>query len=138
MHMSQGRAPSPPLLPPATIAPYFIVGGYSGNFAVATRFVVTVMAPPRVEPQTPLAEPLPHPFFHERLANQDGVHTVDLKDLNCGAADRREPDQARAVPGEMLVPGIAPWVKQSRHPARNRVEASEIGPLGSRDVALGT
>lgn len=70
-------------------------------------------------------------FGDQRSPRLDVIRMVDVQYLNRHASHRRQSQETRPTPSEMIAPAIASWVEQGGERSRPEVDSREIWALGS-------
>lgn len=70
-----------------------------------------------------------HAFFDERLAVCDTVTDIDSQHFNRRATNGRKTNQDGAMPREVVIPLILPWMEKSRDVTGGRVDACYVRPF---------
>lgn len=70
-----------------------------------------------------------HAFFEKRLAVHDTVTDIDRQHFNRRAAYWRKAHENGAMPREVVIPRILPWMEKPREVTRNRVDACYVRPF---------
>ena len=69
---------------------------------------------------------LDHTFLQQGLPHSHGVLPIDAQHLDGGSSDGRPSLQKRAIPAEMVMPSVAPGMKQSRYFSCPRIHARQV------------
>jgi len=74
-------------------------------------------------------------LLHQQTAYSNGIRPVDLQQMNRCTSGRRLGEKSSAIPTEMLIPRLPPWMKQRNNLTGVRVDPREIRPFVAVAVA---
>jgi len=74
-------------------------------------------------------------LLHQQTTYGNGIGAVDLQQMDRCATGRRLGEKSSAIPTEMLIPRLPPWMKQRNNLTGVRVDPREIRPFVAAAVA---
>ena len=74
-------------------------------------------------------------LLDQQTTYSNGVSAVDLQQINRCSSGGRLGEKSSAIPGEMLIPLLSPWMKQGDDLAGIRIDPRQVRPFVAVAVA---